>query len=115
MHSKPAFNTLQILALGVVVLLAGCAQVQQVAEGVVRTAGGERAAGIAHGASTAASGLLPIGEEEERSIGAALALQVLARFNGVYDQPALTRYVSLVGRAVAITSDRPNIEYHFAI
>ena len=96
-------------------LLVGCAEVRQVTEGVARQAGGERAAGIVRGASTAVSGLLPIGYEEEQSIGAALALQVLARYHGMYDQPELTRYVNLVGRAVALTSDRPNIEYHFAI
>lgn len=117
MRNKPSLTMLRRLSLGLVVAvtLAGCAQVQQAAEGVARQVGGERAAGAVRGGATLVSGLLPIGYEEEQSIGAALALQVLARYNGMYDQPALTRYVNLVGRAVALTSDRPDIEYHFAI
>ena len=94
---------------------SGCAEMQQVAETVAYSAGGERAAKMVHGGGTFVSGLLPIGYEEERSIGAAIALQVLARYDGVSDQPALTRYVNLVGRAVAMTCDRPDIAYHFAV
>lgn len=96
-------------------LLAGCGEVMKVSEDVARLAGGERAAGVVRGAGTATSGLLPISYEEEQSLGASLALQVASRYNGLYDNPALTRYVNLVGQAVALTSDRPNIEYHFAI
>lgn len=44
-----------------------------------------------------------------------MALQVLARYNRTYDKAQLTRYVTLVGRAVALTSDRPNTAYHFAM
>ena len=40
---------------------------------------------------------------------------MIARYGGVYDQPDLTRYVNLVGRAVALTCDRADIEYRFAI
>jgi len=117
MRNKLSLNVLKILSLGlgVAVVLAGCTEVRQVAEGVAGQVGGGHAAGAVRGGSTLVSGLLPIGYEEERSIGAALALQVLARYTGVYDQPELTRYVNLVGRAVALTSDRPDIEYHFAI
>ncbi|MFO0733025.1 MAG: M48 family metalloprotease [Nitrospiraceae bacterium] len=61
------------------------------------------------------SSLLPIGYEEESSIGQAIALQVVARYGGMVDQPDLVRYVNLVGRAVALTSDRPDIPYRFAI
>jgi hypothetical protein len=32
------------------------------------------------------------------SIGQAIALQVVARYGGVVDQPELVRYVNLVGR-----------------
>ena len=67
------------------------------------------------GGKTFISGSLPISYEEEKSIGEAMALQVVSRFGGVYQQPALTRYVNLVGRAVGMTSDRPHIPYHFAI
>ena len=59
--------------------------------------------------------LLPIGEEEERSIGASLALQVVTRYGGIYERPELTRYVNLVGQGVALTCNRANLDYHFAI
>ncbi|MEK7268460.1 MAG: M48 family metalloprotease, partial [Nitrospirota bacterium] len=64
---------------------------------------------------TLVSGLLPIGYEEEQSIGQAIALQVIARYGGVSEQGDLTRYVNLVGRTVALTCDRPDIAYHFAV
>ena len=44
-----------------------------------------------------------------------MALQVVARYGGVVEQPELVRYVNLVGRAVANTSDRPDIPYRVAI
>lgn len=59
--------------------------------------------------------LMPIGWEDELVIGQAISLQVVSRYGGVVDNPSLTDYVSLVGQAVANTSDRPNISYHFAI
>ena len=59
--------------------------------------------------------LQPIGEEEEIALGQAVAVEAFSRFGGEYDNPALTRYVNLVGETVAETSDRPNLNYHFAI
>src|SRR2546427_2101348 len=81
----------------------GCAEMQI-------STGNERLDKMIHGGGTLLSGLLPISYEEEQSIGAAIALQVVARYGGVYDQPELTRYVNLVGRAVALTCDRPRSE-----
>lgn len=92
-----------------------CAEVSQVAEQAARSSGDERLANMIHGGQTLVSGLLPIGYEEEQSIGAAVALQVVARSGGIVDQPELTRYVNLVGRGVAFTCDRPEIPYHFAV
>lgn len=96
-------------------LQGGCAELQQVAEGAARQSGDPRLVGVVKGGGTLISGLLPIGYEEEQSIGQAIALQVVARYNGVSDDAALTRYVNLVGQAVAMTSDRPDIPYRFAI
>lgn len=95
--------------------LTGCAEIQQVAEEVARDAGGERLAKTIHGGGNLIGGLLPIGYEEEQTIGQAIALQVIARYGGVYDQPDLTRYVNLIGRTVALTCDRADIEYRFAV
>jgi len=103
------------LALVMAGAWSGCAEIQQIAEETARQSGDERLAHIIRGTGTLVSGLLPISYEEEQSIGAAIALQVVARYGGVYDQPELTRYVNLVGRAVALTCDRPDIPYHFAV
>jgi predicted Zn-dependent protease len=93
----------------------GCAEVQQVGEQYARQTGNPQLAQAIHGTGTLISGLLPIGPEEEQSLGTSIALQVVARSGGLYEQPDLTRYVNLVGRAVAATSDRPNLDYHFAV
>ena len=60
-------------------------------------------------------GLLPIGYEEEMAIGGAVALEAVSRFGGLVDDPSLELYVAVIGSAVATTSDRPEIPYHFGI
>lgn len=95
--------------------LTGCAEITQVAEDAARRSGDERLAKTIHGGGNLIGGLLPIGYEEEQTIGQTIALQVIARYGGVYDQPDLTRYVNLVGRAVALTCDRADIDYRVAI
>ena len=57
----------------------------------------------------------PIGYEEERAIGGALAVEAFQRFGKPYRDPQLLRYVTLVGMTVAMHSDRTDIPYHFAI
>ena len=61
--------------------------------------GTPRLAGAIHGVGNVVGSLFPIGYEEESSIGQAMALQVVARYGGVVDQPELVRYVNLVARA----------------
>ncbi|WP_447599160.1 M48 family metalloprotease [Nitrospira sp. Nam80] len=94
---------------------SGCAEMQRVAEDAARKSGNPRMANAIHGASTLAASLLPIGYDEEKSIGEAIALQVVARYGGTVEQPDLIRYVNLVGKAVANTSDRPDIPYRVAV
>src|SRR5438094_7108126 len=106
-------GTIAVLVLSAA--LEGCAEVERAAEDAARRSGDERLARVIHGGGTLVSGLLPIGYEEESSIGQAIALQVVARYGGVSDQSDLTKYVNLVGRAVASTCDRPDIPYHFAV
>lgn len=57
----------------------------------------------------------PIGLKEEKAIGGSLALEVFHRFGGMYKNAALQNYVNLVGKSVAEVSDRPEIDYHFAV
>lgn len=60
-------------------------------------------------------GLMPIGYKEEVAIGGAVALEAVARFGGLFEDPAAEKYVATVGTAVALTSDRPDIPYYFGI
>ncbi|TKB82074.1 MAG: peptidase [Nitrospira sp.] len=106
-----------LAALGCVALfsLSGCPEIQRVAEQAARQSGDERLARAIHGTGQVIGGLLPIGPEEEENIGQAIALQVIARYGGVYGNLDLTRYVNLVGKGVALTCDRANMEYRFAV
>ncbi len=104
-----------MVLLAVLTVWNGCARLQQAAETVARSTGNEQVAHMIQGGGTLMRGLLPIGYEEEQSIGAAISLQVVARYGGVIEAPALTRYVNLVGGSVALTCDRPEIPYYFAV
>ena len=94
-----------------VLVLASCAEVEKGVE-FIKTEKGQQ---IIKGAGSAVSGLLPIGAREERAIGGALASQVVARYGGLVRNRSLLRYVNLVGKAVAMTSDRPEIDYTFGV
>lgn len=106
---------LLLIASILVATVGGCAELQQAAEQAAQQSGNARLANVIHGGGALVSGLLPIGYDEEQSIGQAIALQVVARYGGVSTQPDVTRYVNLVGRGVALTCDRPDIPYRFAV
>lgn len=59
--------------------------------------------------------LQPIGEEEEITLGQAVAVEAFSRFGGEYRDDRLTQYLNLVGKTIGELSDRPNLAYHFAI
>jgi predicted Zn-dependent protease len=66
-------------------------------------------------ASKVAKGVTGIGPEEERNIGDAVALEIIAKFGGVVRDPEVMLRVNLVGRALARYSDRPELEWRFAV
>ena len=66
-------------------------------------------------ASKVAKGVTGIGPEEERNIGDAVALEIIAKFGGVVRDPEVMHRVNLVGRALAQYSDRPELEWRFAV
>lgn len=70
---------------------------------------------LGKGGVKAAQSLQPIGLEEEKAIGGSLAIQVVNKFGGVYPNQDLQKYIATLGRAVADVSDRPDIEYYFAV
>jgi beta-barrel assembly-enhancing protease len=100
------------IMFGAIAMVAAWTEINLAAD---KKSGGPRFGDILGGLGTIVGGLLPIGYEEEQSIGKAIALQVIARSGGTLEQPELVRYVNLVGQAVALTSDRPDIPYHFAV
>jgi predicted Zn-dependent protease len=59
--------------------------------------------------------LQPIGEEEEIVLGEAVAVEAFSRFGGEYPNQTWTRYINLVGKTIAEVSDRPTLNFHFAI
>lgn len=66
-------------------------------------------------ASKVAKGVTGIGPEEERNIGDAVALEIIARYGGLERDPDIMRHVNVVGRALAQYSDRPDLEWRFAV
>jgi predicted Zn-dependent protease len=108
-----------VAAIVVIMLLPGFINIKHLPIKRFTQRSGENAARLLNraveGGKILVSGTLPIGYEEEAAIGKAMALHVISRFGGIYDQPDITRYVNLVGRGVAQTSDRPNIPYYFAV
>jgi predicted Zn-dependent protease len=51
---------------------------------------------------------------EEVRFGRQVAARVIARY-GLYENAALMKYVNLVGRVLSQTTNRPELEYHFAV
>jgi len=58
--------------------------------------------------------LQPMTVQEERDVGREVAAKAIAFFH-IYPDPALTRYVNLVGATVAAQSERKEIPYRFAV
>src|SRR5205823_13501486 len=94
------------ITFGAIALVAAWADVNLAAD---KKSGGSRFGDILGGLGTLAGGLMPIGYEEEKSIGEAIALQVAARSGGALEQPELVRYVNHVGQAVALHSERHDV------
>ncbi len=57
----------------------------------------------------------PIDEEAELILGETVSLEALSRYGGLYDDPKLTEYVNKVGLTIAEVSERPELDYRFAI
>ncbi|MDX8402414.1 MAG: M48 family metalloprotease [Mariprofundaceae bacterium] len=65
-------------------------------------------------AAKVASALVPISDEQEVKLGRDVAARVIGRF-GLERDARRTRYLNLVGLALAQRSDRPNLPWRFAI
>jgi predicted Zn-dependent protease len=58
--------------------------------------------------------LKPMSEKEERSLGEQTSLALRSRF-GVVQDAKVTKYVTLVGSALAAQSSRPNLDWKFIV
>jgi beta-barrel assembly-enhancing protease len=58
--------------------------------------------------------ILHVSDEDEQKIGAAVSERVRIRY-GVVQDPALHRYVTLVGTVLAQASSRPSLRYQFIV
>ncbi len=57
-----------------------------------------------------------VGEDiaEEVRFGREIAARMIGRFS-LYDNPRLTKYVNLVGQALVRNTNRPELQFHFAV
>jgi beta-barrel assembly-enhancing protease len=111
-----AFSAL--LALGLLLLASGCSIVQQGTD-VLKGSGAitaDQANTIQKTSETIRSTFGDISEEEEYYIGRSVAALILSRYP-VLQSAALTQYVSTMGSAIALYSDRPETfaGYHFLV
>jgi predicted Zn-dependent protease len=60
-------------------------------------------------------GVAGIGPEEELSIGGSVAIEIVSRYGGIVRDDAITRRVSLVGKALARYSSRPELPWRFGV
>ena len=93
------------LALLLALVMVGC-----------QTTGGSTALGVLTGTNPEdiRGATTDIDEPEEVELGRAVSSAVGSRYTLLRDDP-LTRYVALVGNAVALQSDRPDIRYYFGV
>jgi len=113
----PRLRFVPALALAWILLLSACAAIVKVTDamnelGLVE----DDVKQVVDLGAQIRNSFLDLTEEEEYYIGRAVAALILSKYP-VYENAALTRYINLVGNAVAAYSDRPEIYagYHFLV
>ncbi|AOS44095.1 TPR repeat-containing protein YfgC precursor [Lacunisphaera limnophila] len=108
---------LSLLGLAATLLLAGVPASAQLDFGKLSKGLDKLKQGLDTGkdAAKVAKGVTGIGPVEERNIGDAVALEIIAKYGGLDRDPDVLRHVNLVGRALAQFSDRPDLEWRFAV
>jgi predicted Zn-dependent protease len=74
-----------------------------------------KALDTAKDAGKALKGFTGMPIEEEREIGDSVALEVIAKYGGIDRDEEITKRVNLVGRSLARYSDRPDLDWRFAV
>jgi predicted Zn-dependent protease len=103
-------RTRSLALAGVVLLLLGCQGVDLTGLNV----GGIPVGGFVQTTSLLAASSVDMDEPEEIELGRATTAAVGSRYRLLRDE-ALTRYVALVGNAVAQRSERPDMRYYFGV
>ena len=62
-----------------------------------------------------AKGAAGIGPEEEKVIGESVALEIIAKYGGLNRDPDALRRINLIGRAVALNSSKPDLNWRFGV
>ncbi len=75
----------------------------------------KQGADTAKDAAKVAKGVTGIGPEEERQIGDAVALEIIAKYGGVVRDSEVMHRVNVVGQSLARYCDRPDLEWRFAV
>ena len=106
----------RVVSVWALSLVAGCGAGKVIGTSLAAAGVVSEDTGRAIGASdNLTNALKPIGFEEEKAIGGAVALMAVSRFGGLDPDERAQRYVTIVGTAVATWSDRAAIPYHFAV
>src|SRR5438552_1703968 len=101
-----------LIGLGLGIVLVGCQNV-----GIGSSGGPVGLPGLFGSMTQLATGggrSVEVDEPEEIELGRAVTTSVGSRYKLLRDE-SLTRYVALVGNAVAVQSERPDIRYYFGV
>jgi len=101
-----------LIGLGLGIVLVGCQNV-----GIGSSGGPVGLPGLFGSMTQLATGggrSVEVDEPEEIELGRAVTTSVGSRYKLLRDE-SLTRYVALVGNAVAVQSERPDLRYYFAV
>lgn len=66
-------------------------------------------------AGKVAKGVAGIGPEEEKAIGESVALEIIGRYGGLVRDADTLRRINLIGRALALYSERPDHAWRFGV
>lgn len=66
-------------------------------------------------ARTFGEAVLPVSQEQELEIGGGVAVTAFHQVGPYFDDPYINEYVTLVGKAVAMQSPRPDLPYAFGV
>jgi len=60
-------------------------------------------------------GVNGIGLQEEATIGNSVAVQIVSRYGGLVRDPEITRRVNLIGKSLARSCERPELNFRFGV